>query len=137
MVASLPARADAEPDAYAARTDADPDARAAVVVAIVIISAPFDVAFARRIIVGILDDDAAITLPPASPGFVTDHADVFDAVVGHHSDAVRQRSRRRRGGEQRSGAERKRDNDLVHADLLLGLQPIQLTALPNVPRRSR
>ena len=86
----LPARADAEADPYAARANADADARTAIVVSAVIVAAAFDVALARRVVVvGILNDDAALpTLPPAASAFVTDHADVFDAVVRHHRDAV-------------------------------------------------
>ena len=62
----LPARADADANSYAAGTNADADARTAVVVAVIVVSAAFDVALARGIVVAVavfLDDDA-----PDRPG---------------------------------------------------------------------
>jgi len=56
---------------------------------------PADVALARRVAVGILDDHAAgAAFAPAAPVFVADHADVFDAVVGNNGEAVGKRGGR-------------------------------------------
>src|SRR5512141_3338826 len=60
-IAALPARTHAKANAYAARTNANSDARTVIVVAAIVISAPFDVAFAGRVVVGITNDNAACT----------------------------------------------------------------------------
>ena len=93
-VAGLPVRTGSEANSYASRSNADPDARPAIIVPAIIISALFDVTFARRVVVRVLNDNAARTpIPPAASGLVTDHADVFDSVVWHNRDAICERSR--------------------------------------------
>jgi hypothetical protein len=82
-VAGLPARTGSEANSYATRSNADPDARPAIIVPAIIISALFDVTFARRVVVRVLNDNAARTpIPPAASGLITDHADVFASDSG-------------------------------------------------------
>jgi hypothetical protein len=93
-VAGLPARTGSKANSYATRPNADPDAWPVIIVPAIIVSAPFDVTFARRVVVRVLNDNAARTsIPPAASVLVTDHADVFDAVVWHNRHAICERSR--------------------------------------------
>jgi hypothetical protein len=101
----LPPRADSKAYAYAAGTNTDPDARTAAAISTVRIAVAFNVALAWRVAVQILDDHAAsATFPPAASVFVTDHAYVFEAVVGDNREAPGERSRRRGRYDQYASA---------------------------------
>src|SRR6478736_2276008 len=85
----------ANADAPAAWTDADTDARPVVVVA-VIISAPFDITFARGIIVAVavpaFDDNALATASTVAAAIlVADQSHIFDVCGWCHGRADRER----------------------------------------------
>jgi hypothetical protein len=104
--AALPATT-ADTNTYAARANADPDARTTVISAIVV-SASSDVTFARRVVVRILNHNPSLAaFPPAASILVTNHADVFDAVVGSNREVACKRRSRGSRREQCARADRK------------------------------
>jgi hypothetical protein len=115
----LPARAGSKSDTYATRSNTNADAGATTVIAIVVVSAIFDIALARSIVIAItvflLNDDASTaTRAVAAAILIADRSNIFDTAIRQYRKTVRERRGVCRGAEQRSGTDSERDYYTFH-----------------------
>src|SRR5262249_53646533 len=116
----LPAIVDTDPDAHAGGAEADAAARAVIPVAI---AAALDVAFPRRITIGIANDHAAAAAGSVTPAvFVADQANLLHQIrrpVFSAGDDIR--GLRGAAGRQRADAGEQCDCKCPHSVLLVHL----------------
>jgi len=92
LVLDLPAGASSEADTQTAATDANSDARTLIVVSAAVVSAPFDIAFARGVIITVvvaLNHNAPCSASTKTlTALIADNADVLNAVVRRNGKAA-------------------------------------------------